>query len=427
MVESCGVKQKFEILRETLTEFAQQDEFPLLLVGVRQAECPYVLKFVQDLEQSLPAHLVACFPQTFVNAGQWVDEIVAAVRVQLEYAEPERIGRREGPFPSIPLDIVDTRCAPAQRLHALLEYLPQLLPNTTDYRIVVGLIPLECRDARAFAELAATVIPHPAIPAWMAALRLIVWDDPERPILRTAVREWSARHVLAYSDDFSTPALTDALNKDAGNRSLPLDERMGAVAQLAALDFAYRRYADALDKYAVLHQHYFKAKQPEQQALALLGAGDTLHAAGDSRTAKLRLQQGLALAMDCKSLPLLVNLLRSAAKVSLALGDLHDAESYADSGTKVAAAAINPFAYCDFHALRGDAQLAQAKFADAMASYDKAREQCRTNEYFETWIAVLDTQIGVYGDAGMTQQQRALEQERDLARAQQRSGPRRSA
>jgi len=173
----------------------------------------------------------------------------------------------------------------------------------------------------------------------MAALRLIVWDELERAPLRTSLATWPAEHVLAYTEDFSTPALTDALHQDAADRSAPLDQRMGAVTQLAALDFAYRRYDAALDKYAALHQHYFETKQPELQALALLGAGDTLHAAGDSVTAKLRLQQGLALAMKHDSLPALVCLLASAATVSLALGHCEDAESYADSGTQAAATA----------------------------------------------------------------------------------------
>jgi tetratricopeptide (TPR) repeat protein len=233
--------------------------------------------------------------------------------------------------------------------------------------------------------------------------------------------------VLAYSEDFSTPALTDALGKDAANRSLPLDERMGALTQLAALDFAYKRYPAALDKYAVLHEHYFQTKQPELQALALLGAGDTLHAAGDSAMAKTRLQQGIALGIQHNSLPVLVCLLSSVAKVCMALGHHEEAESYADSGTKVAAAAINPFAYCDFFAQRGDAQVARSKLREAVESYNKAREQCRANEYFETWKSVIDKQIAIYAKAGMDVDVRKLEDERRVVERLEQGSPRRSA
>ncbi len=420
------MKRKFEILRETLTEFAQQDEFPMLVVGCRSEELAYVSKFLQDLEQSLPSHLISVFGQDFIEPHAWLDAIVTAIHAQIDFAGPARAERGEPPFPPLPLELCDQRCAPPQRLLALLQYLPQLLPNEDDYRIVVGLLPLRCADSNAFAELMAHVVPYPEVPAHMKALRLVVWDDYDIGRLREGIATWPANHVLTYTEDFSTPALTDALGKDAADRSLPLDERMGAVTQLAALDFAYGRYPDALDKYAALHEYYFQTKQPELQALTLLGAGDTLHAAGDPVMAKTRLQQGIALAMQHKSLPALVCLLSSVAKVSMALGHHEDAESYADSGTKVAAAAVNPFAYCDFFAQRGDAQVARGTLPEAIESYDKAREQCRANEYFETWKSVLDKQIAIYANARMNAEVRALEDERRVVEQLELGSPRRS-
>jgi hypothetical protein len=422
------MKRKFEILRETLTEFAQQDEFPMLVVGVRPSELAYVSKFAQELEQSLPSHLVAVFPQDFTEPGAWLDAIVGAVSTQLEYGAPARAERGEGPFPPLPIELLDRRCPAPRRLLALLEYLPELLPkHMPEARLLVGLLPMRCANPQQFAELIAHAVPHPEVPQHLAKQRVVVWDDYDQAILRNGIASWPARHVLCYVEDFSTPALTDALGKDAGNRSLPLDERMGALSQLAALDYSYKRYPAALDKYAALHEYYFQAKQPELQALTLLGAGDTLAAAGDPVLAKTRLQQGLALALEHKSLPALVCLLSSVTRVSMTLGHHQDAESYADSGTKAAAAAINPFAYCDFFAQRGDAQVASGKVAEAMQSYDKAREQCRANEYFETWTSVLDKQIAAYGQAEMHTEVRALEHERAMVDRLARGSSRRSA
>lgn len=247
------MKRKFEILRETLTEFAQQDEFPMLVVGCRSEELAYVSKFLQDLEQSLPSHLISVFGQDFIEPHAWLDAIVTAIHAQIDFAGPARAERGEPPFPPLPLELCDQRCAPPQRLLALLQYLPQLLPNEDDYRIVVGLLPLRCADSNAFAELMAHVVPYPEVPAHMKALRLVVWDDYDIGRLREGIATWPANHVLTYTEDFSTPALTDALGKDAADRSLPLDERMGAVTQLAALDFAYGRYPDAFDEYAAVN------------------------------------------------------------------------------------------------------------------------------------------------------------------------------
>ncbi len=418
------MKRKFEILRATLEEFAQQDEFPMLLVGLQTDGLTYALHFLQALEQSLPYHLVALFSQPFRAPDPWMDEIAEAVRLQLDYAAPARVERGEPPAPPLPSALGDPRVPAAQRLLALLEYLPRLLPGPDGYRVVVGLAPLECHDLEAFAQLMATVVPHPEPPEWMAQLRLVVWDDRDRALLSAGIRAWPAEHVLYYSDDFSAPALSDALSQDAADTALALDERMGALTQLAALDMVHKRHSAALDKYALLHEHYFQTEQPELQALSLLGAGDTLHAADDPAAAKLRLQQGIAVAMEHKSLAALVPLLLSAVGVCTTLEHFDDAESYADSGIKVAAGAVNPFAYCDFFAHRGHAQVALGRHGDAVASYDKAREQCKANAYHETWLTVLEREIELYVAADMVEEQRALERERGQVQAMQRESPR---
>src|SRR5690606_13601364 len=123
-----------------------------------------------------------------------------------------------------------------------------------------------------------------------------------------SLREREVDHALTFEIDLSTPALTDQLTKDASDPSLPLPERMSALLQLAALDYSYRRYPDALDKYGVLFQFYAKQNLPSMQAVCLLGVGDTLCAAGHPEPAKERLQQGIALAMADVALPELRNL-----------------------------------------------------------------------------------------------------------------------
>lgn len=419
------MKQKFETLRATLDEFVRQDEYPMLIIGCRPEDCAYVLTFLRGFEEVLPSHAIAGFGQPFVNAAQWVGEIVEAVRLQLEYAGPARAERGEPPLPSLPLALQDPRRPAKARLHELHEFLPGILPDEIHYRVVVGLLPARCDDIEAFAELMAAIVPFPAPPAFMRALRVIVWDDRERALLRTAIRAWPADHVLSHVEDFSTPALTDALVREAGDRALPLDQRMGALVQLAALDYSHGRHGAALDKYAVLHEHYFQTKQPALQGLALLGAGDTLAAAGQLPDAKQRLAQGIAVALASSSLPLLVNLLGSIARVCMRLGQPDEAESYADSGIKAAAAAINPFAYCDLHEQRGDAELAQGKLSAALASYTRARELCRANEHLTTWRSVLDKQIRIYEDASMREQVVALERERDEVEQLERRSPRR--
>ncbi len=416
------MKRPFDQLRSTLDEFVQQDEYPALVVGCRPDELAYVLKLLQSLEQTHPTHLIAAFHQPFPDAGSYVDGVVRSAAVQLEAAAPLRAERGEPPTPPLPLALMDPRRAPAQRLLDLLDFLRRLLPNEDEYRLVVGLLPLQCDDLAGYAELVRAILPIPDVPSWMSAVRIVAYDDRDHRPLAPILRAEQAERVLTLDVDFSPDAMADALARDAGDRSLPVPERMAALLQIAAIDYSYKRHQEALRKYGALHEHYAGANQPDMQALCLLGAGDTLHAAGDSASAKQRLQQGIAVAMEHRCLPVLLNLLISITGVCMALGHYADAESYADSGTKVAAAVLNPFSYCDLHEARGDAQLGQRKFPDGVASYQRCRELCRTYEHFHRWRSVLGKLARVYADAGMAKEQREVEDELAVVRELERRG-----
>jgi hypothetical protein len=54
------------------------------------------------------------------------------------------------------------------------------------------------------------------------------------------------------------------------------------------------------------------------------------------------------------------------------------------------------------------------KLPDAIASYTKAREQCRDKQYYGTWKSVIDKQITIYANANMAADVRLLEAEREL-------------
>ena len=116
--------------------------------------------------------------------------------------------------------------------------------------------------------------------------------------------------------------------------------------------------------------------------------------------------------MQCNSLPVLLNLLTSVTDVSAALGQHDEAESYADSGSQAAAAALNPFVHCDLLAKRGDAQIAQHKLGEGLQSYTRCRELCRSYGHFDRWLAVIDKQIPIYANANMQRECRYLEDER---------------
>ncbi|HET6584993.1 MAG TPA: hypothetical protein VFG69_16165 [Nannocystaceae bacterium] len=416
------MKRKFEELRENLDEFVQQDEFPMLVVGCVSEELAYVVKFLQALEEKYKQHYIIVFPQPFDTPAGYLDGVVESIRLQVEAGNSMRAEQGEPPMPPVPPALTDPRRTPAQRLEGVLQYLRSLLPDEEEHRVVVGLLPLSCPDFEAYGKLMTTIMPVPAIQPWMQPLRVVLYDDRTQKKLLAAMRARKVEHVLTFDVDFSTPALTDALAKDAADPSQPVRERMASLMQLAALDYSYKRYPDALDKYGVLYKYYEGENIPSMQALALLGTGDTLRAAGHPVEAKQRLQQGIALAMEHKVLPILLNLLLSAIGVCMELQHYEDAESYAESGAKVAAGVLNAFAYCDMHELAGDAQIAQGKLAAGIKSYKRCQELCKMYEYFHRWTSVLEKQKKLYEDARLGREQREVEHELMVVQALEKRG-----
>ena len=416
------MKRKFEELRENLDEFVQQDDYPMLVVGCLSEELAYVVKFLQALDEKHPQNHIVVFPQPFEDAARYLDGVVESVRLQVEAAGPLRAERGAPPFPPLPPALSDPRRAPAQRLEDVLQYLRSLLPNEDDHRVVVGLLPLSCTDFDSYAKLMATIMPAPTVQPWMKAVRIVAYDDRAHKKLVTAMRGRKVEHVLTFDVDFSTPALTDALARDVADPTVPVPERMSSLMQLAALDYSYKRYPDALEKYGVLFKYYETEKVPSMQALALLGTGDTLRAAGHPKLAKQRLQQGIAIGMEHKALPVLLNLFGSITGVCMQLEQFDEAESYADSGAKVAAAVLNPFAYADMHELKGDAQIAQGKLTDGLTTYKRCQELCKMYGYFHRWISVLERQKKLYEEARLGRERREVEDEILLVRELEKRG-----
>jgi tetratricopeptide (TPR) repeat protein len=407
------MRRKAEALRETLDEFVAQLEFPMLVVGCIEDELAYLFKFIEGLDETHPEAFVLVFAGAFTTRQAYVDSMVEFLRVQLAGAESVRAERGEPPFPALPPELADQRIPPEHRLQRLLVYLGSLVPNTSEHSVVVGLLPLSCTDFDAYAQLVGSVMPIPEAQPWMAPLRIIARDDRAQPRLKPAMERYRVEHVLYFETDFSTPAVTNALAVDAADPTLPMAERMACLHQLAAIDFAYRRYPDAIEKYGVLNDYYASLNLPAMQAICVNGAADAFRSGGQPEVAKDMLQRGIAIALKAKSLPALVNLFVSITDLCAQLGQHDEAESYADSGAKVANAAISPTVYADMFEKKGDAQLAQNKVAEGLASYKKCEELCKTYEYFYRWKSVLARQIDFYGRAGMGAQLR--QSERDLA------------
>jgi tetratricopeptide (TPR) repeat protein len=417
------MKRKFEELRENLDEFVQQTDYCVLFVGCVSAEVPYVTQYLASLDQVHAHAYFLPFTHAFETPEQYVQLLFESLQAQLAEAAASRAEDGLEPLPTPPVALSDRALAPSSRLRGILEYLPSLLPNPREQAVVVGLLPLECQDIQGYSRLLAASVPLLEAPEWLKSLRLVIYDDRSAHSLARSAAAAGAKTTLSFDVDFSTPALTDALSRETADPATPLPQRMAYLLQLAALDYSHRRYTDAIEKYGVLYRYYEEPAQPMMQAICLLGVGDAVIALGQLEQGKSMLQSGLALCVEHKLLAPMLNLLLSITDVSTQLEQHEDAESYAQSGTQVAGELLNPFTYADFLERKADAQLAQGKHTEALASYEQCRQTAQRYEYFHRWKAVLRKLQDLYGQLGDEQQRRGSEQElRRVAELERGSG-----
>jgi tetratricopeptide (TPR) repeat protein len=250
----------------------------------------------------------------------------------------------------------------------------------------------------------------------MRGLRILLRDDRETPFVAPVLREHRTWGVLLYEPDLSTAALTDSLAQEAADPAVPAPERMTATLQLAALDYAYSRFDEALEKYGALYTYYEEHQVPAMQAMCLDGVGRVLQRMGRLAEAKARYQQGLALLEGTQALPAVLNLAAAAGEVSLALSELEDAEGYFDVAERVAAALMNPYAKADAMEHLGEVRLRLRGPADAQRTWTDAATLCRATEYWARLATVLERQRASYAKAQMDQARLACEEELALVR-----------
>ncbi|HEX5748982.1 MAG TPA: tetratricopeptide repeat protein [Archangium sp.] len=410
------MQRKLQELQETLRNFVDQRDFLILVVSAHDDEMAWVLKTLQGLDEEMDADLFLVCNQEAGPVAQYATAVNAGVAAQIEVANTARKAKGEPRWAPLPAQGQDTRLPPAERLRSAMIHIRSLMPAEEDHRLVWCLLPPKLKDRAGFAQLVSQLLPLKGYEPWMRSLRIIVRDDRAEPFLGPTLNKLKAPGVLLYEVDFSTGALTDGLAQDAVDESRPVAQRMQALVQLAALDYAHRRYPQALEKYGLLHDYYAEHGAKEMQALCLQGAGDVLRQLGKPEKALERYQQGLALAIQTKALPVLLNLAMAAGDVCLELKQYPDAEGYFDITDQVAAKALNAHAKADALEKLGRAREGRTNTGGALRAWRDTATLCRSVGYPERLRSVLEHMARLYENAGMRQErQQCLTELRTLS------------
>lgn len=368
------MREMLEDLRETLAEFAEQPDWPMLVVRANDMAGGLVLQQLEAVEAQNDRDLFFRFPHPLeTTADDWT--VKAMVSLKLDVERSNRVLAKThpdaDPVAPTPVSVLDARLSIAERWRLAIRYMSEMLPNTAHHRLVIAAMPNTFRDPLEHAKLvgALMTVSHETE---ASHVRVMVRDPGAQ--LDHQLRRLGAR-FLTYDVDLSAAALIDGLVREAGDPSAEPAQRMKSLLQLAFLDHAHNRTEKALEKFGRLCTYYTVEKQPAMHAIALYGAALAMdRVVKDKVMVRERFQSAIALAIEAKAYPVMLEVLMAIVPVCMGLKEFEAAQSYADTAAKIAKGTFHAGRYIDALTLRGDAELALNQPAEARASWELAAE-----------------------------------------------------
>jgi hypothetical protein len=393
----------------TLRGFIDQPDYPTLVLGGNDGEMAFPSGTLQSFAQQDEDNYYLLYPDPCASAPAYMDAIAKSLASQ---REAYNIGLKDHglePWPPLPLEVEDGRYPPARRIVALAKYVGEHLPPGA---IVWALLPGELKDFEGYKAMIAPLLCPETVEPWMDRHRFIVRDRKPEPAIIPELFQKKNDRVLVMELDFSNERTERDLNATALDKSLPPNDRMFAFFQLAAIDFAFLRLPQALEKFGACFNYFKGAGNKPLAALSLKGAGDTMHRAGQPQEALKFYQQGIALSMEDANLVSLQQNLYSAGTTSMELNRADDAEGYFKHAGACSGKLANPYTKCDAMEKEGEAQWQLGKFKQAEESWTNGKNLAKQFNYNERALSILDRMIAMYRLSNLFSEAHACEREK---------------
>ncbi|MCA9609130.1 MAG: hypothetical protein KC619_26195 [Myxococcales bacterium] len=348
-----------EELRESLTWFTQeQSDHFAFVVACEDSDTVALQSVLNGLEQvHRPSHYLT-FMHEARTARAWVDVVLELMSSRMEAINAERRAREKETMPHCPVECYDHERPPHERLRMLLEWWRAGLGDP-GIPIVLSILPTRIPDQEAYEQLLWGLMPCGELAPWTRHVRLIVRDRRSAPFVETQLDTRGVIATAAYTLDLSPQACEEGLAADAANPQLSPRDRGIALLQLAALDYAHRRFEPAMNKYGLLANLFMDMGEASLAALCACGAGDIHRRVGQLEEARLRYAQGVDQATATKAKPVLLNCLMGLAHTTAEMGEHKQSEVAWDTAAHVAGAMGNRFAVADAAAEIGVQRRAQ--------------------------------------------------------------------
>jgi tetratricopeptide (TPR) repeat protein len=398
-----------DTLRESLNEFIAQPDYPTLVLDGSDSALVLPTRILAGLDRQDEDHYYLLFPQPCAEANRYVAAVIESLSLQLEVFNAELAARGRPSLPPFPLEVTDGRQPTDRRLEGAVRHMGRHLPG--DSPVVWGFLPAPLTDVAGYAAALRPLLLPAAVPSWMDRHRFLARDQHDAPLILPALLEEKNDRVLVLDVELDNASVMDGLVRTAQDSALSPDERMLAFFQLAAVDFSFQRYPEALVKYGAMFNYYLGTGNKPMQALCLSGAGDTLKQQGDFEGARSRYQQSIAIAGETQNVAALQAGCQGAGSVCLALESYAEAEGYLTLANTLAGKLNNPFAKCDAMEKLGVARYRQDKFDEAIDIWLKGRDLAKQFGYAERAIAIVEHLVTACEHAGLHARRIGFERE----------------
>lgn len=393
-------------LRKECREFLEQRKLSMCAIECHDDDSAYVFATIDELDEHIDDSVFILFHHPCFDLNAYVDGVVAQIKAEraisylaaleekesaeeiqtleqfediqiLSESEEEPIydeGLIDDEIPPLPESLFDHTLDPLERFKDAIRYLKEVVADT-GFLLVLGFIPTEISNAKAWIDIINLIIPIPENRATIAGIRTFIRKPADR--LDIPDKYTNLPLIKRVFFDCGPQAITDSFVQTIKDESQPVPKRMEAMLHLAILDYAHKRYDAAIEKYDHLLGYYQEQDDKTMQAIVLNGRGDIEHREGQYDKAEDWYERASLPAAESGSPIALYMITKNLGDVSFAKANYPKAEAYYEQGAILAEHQVDPQSRAIMLKHQGEAQRKQDKDLDTITTWEKEAKLCR--------------------------------------------------
>lgn len=358
--------------RSAIEAFLEQRTHGVLVLRAAGEQIAYGMQILRAIATGGSPHLFLAFAHDFRSATDWASIVTERVQASEQAARAE-LGDKAKNLPGIPGLCLDTRQEPRLRIGQALVYARNLLQPASGRKLVCAFLPVAIHDPDGYGWLTRDLMKPRGLPAWYHGMRFILREDTNAPMFAGGLPDLAQTHDI----DFSPPVLQAALEHEAMDPGSSREQQAQALFQLASLDYAHGRHADAVNRFMAVFAYYQETGNTAMQSMALIGVGDVHQLQGNLAEARGWYERAIPSASESGSFHALYRLARNLGQIAFQTHHFQDAESYFDSAQKLAPHLYDADGKVNSLELRALSQIQLAAHERARASLSEALEAAR--------------------------------------------------